>query len=191
MTIYKKKVYGKYTLFGVIPNCTYTLTDSDRQAQFTVTGARTRMNMKAVNSLSVTSNVLAQGQCDLKIVRAMLDPSGAFGLQPSPGKKAASLYLDIVTEENGNLVTLDQVALNFTKWGEWINVNKTLRPYLNKGSASVVPDMCNFSVNPDDSEFNVDDYNIDSAYNGENVTPIINLEVETAGLWDSSIYNLF
>lgn len=184
MTTERQKIAGKYTLWAVIPNCSYEFTGSNRAASFGITGDDIQnVNMKALNALSVDSNVWPVIGTDVKIKRAKIEPSGAFGLQPSQGERAAGLWLDLTyTDEYENLQILDSISLQFDKWGEWCEINKNLKAYRD---IKPDPDTCRFGISKTGCFFNCDDYNLQEDYIGQTVTPVLILEVETAGLWDS------
>ncbi len=183
MTTQRQKIAGKYTLWGVVPNCTYEFKGNNRAAAFGITGDRVQMSMKALNSLSIDSNVTPVMGADVQIKRAKIEPSGAFGLQPPQAERAAGFFLDLVyTDGDGNLQILDSIALQFDKWGKWCDINKDLQAYR---QIKPDPEACVFSIQPSFAFFKCDDYNIDSAYIGQTVTPVLVLEVETPGMWDS------
>lgn len=184
MTIQRQKIAGKYTLWGIVPNCSYEFTGSNRAASFGITGDREEMNMKALNSLSVDSNVWPEIGAGVKIKRAKIEPSGAFGLQPPQGERAAGLFLGLVyTDGDGNLQLIDEISLQFDKWGEWCNIDKTLKAY--NENIDPAPSSCKFSIYPSSAFFKCDDFNLQEDYIGQTVTPVLVLEVETAGMWDS------
>lgn len=184
MTIKRQKIAGKYTLWTVIPNCSYEFTGSNRAATFGITGDDIQsINMKALNALSVDSNVWPEIGTEVQIKRAKIEPSGAFGLQPSQGERAAGLWLDITyTDENNNLQLLDQISIQFDKWGEWCEINKNLKAYR---PVKPDPETCRFGISKLGAFFNCDDYNLQEDYIRQTVTPVLVLEVETPGLWDS------
>lgn len=184
MTIQRQKIAGKYTLWTVIPNCSYEFTGNARAASFDITGDDIQnVNMKALNALSVDSNVWPVIGTEVQIKRAKIEPSGAFGLQPSQGERAAGLWLDVTyTDEEENLQVLDQISLQFDKWGEWCEINKNLDAYK---YVKPDPSTCRFGISKTGSFFTCDDYNLQEDYIGQTVTPVLVLEVETAGLWDS------
>lgn len=182
MTTQRQKIAGKYTLWAVIPNSSYTFTGNNRAANFGITGDELQaINMKALNSLSIDSNVWPEIGTEVKIKRAKIEPSGAFGLQPSPGERAAGVFVVLTyTDEDANLQTLSQISMQFDKWGEWCEINKSLKAY-----GFVNPDSCYFGISSNGAFFTCDDYNLQKDYIGQTVTPVLVMEVETAGLYDS------
>lgn len=182
MTTQIQKIAGKYTLWAVVPNCSYEFTGNARAASFGITGDELQaINMKALNSLSVDSNVWPEIGTEVKIKRAKIEPSGAFGLQQSQGERAAGFYVALTyIDDDGNLQTLDQVSLQFDKWGEWCDINKSLKAY-----GFVNPSSCGFGISRNGAFFTCDDYNLQEDYIGQTVTPVLVMEVETAGLYDS------
>lgn len=184
MTTQRQKIAGKYTLWTIVPNCSYTFTGNDRAATFGITGDDVQeISVKALNALSVDSNVWPEIGTEVNIKRAKIEPSGAFGLQPSQGERAAGLWLDLTyKDDDENLQLLDHISLQFDKWGEWCEINKSLKAYKN---IKPDPTTCRFGISKTGCFFNCDDYNLQEDYIGQTVTPILVLEVETAGMWDS------
>lgn len=183
MTTQRQKIAGKYTLWTVIPNCSYEFTGNNRAASFGITGDDIQdVNMKALNALSVNSDVWPEIGTQVQIKRAKIEPSGAFGLQPSQGERAAGLWLDVTyTDDDGNLQLLDQISMQFDNWGEWCEINKNMKAYRNTPPN---PSTCRFGISKTGAFFTCDDYNLQEDYVGQTVTPVLVLEVETAGLWD-------
>lgn len=183
MTTQRQKIAGKYTLWGVVPNCSYEFAGNNRAASFGITGDRVQMRMKALNALSIDSNVTPVMGANLQIKRAKIEPSGASELRPPAGELAAGFFLNLVyTDADENLQVLDSIALQFDRWGKWCDINKDLKAY---GNIKPPPTACAFSIQPSFAFFKCDDYNIEDAYIGQTVTPVLVLEVETPGMWDS------
>lgn len=185
MTTQRQKIAGKYTLWAVIPNCSYEFTGSNRAASFGITGDDIQdVNMKALNALSVDSNVWPVMGTEVKIKRAKIEPSGAFGLQPSPGERAGAIWLDTTYKDaDENILILNQISLQFDKWGEWCNIDKSLNAFGN--TEGIYDGSIRFGISRNGAFFTCDDYNLQEDYIGQTVTPVLVLEVETAGLWDS------
>lgn len=192
-------VCSKYSISAALPG-SYTITNNDRQANFTLTqtspGINEALSVICFNSPSLDGHVIMPIEGDVIIKRARLVPSGAFGLHSSPGKLAGKFYLKAVNIDNdtGEYNMFDQVALKFNDWCEWIDSNAVLRPYKRSNATESNRDYVNafFGIQTDYSEFYIDDYNLQSAYESQNVLPILEMEVEaSAGLWDTDAKILF
>lgn len=184
-------IAGKYNV-SIVTNAQFTYNDNNRYAQF----------------VPPSPNVLAQAYCvqidgsgfalccydaNVTISRARIIPSGGFGTQPPEKKRAAQVYLKLVKND---FTELDTRLLKFPSWGEWYDINATLRPH--KTQTTWTPgEIANhkpvhFMIDYVQTYFNVDDYNIDNAYKGQTMTPILEMELETAGgMIESSQYNVF
>lgn len=184
-------IIGKYNV-SIVTNAQFTYNDNNRDAQFSPSAP----------------NVLAQSYCaqnqtngfalccydaDVIIKRARIIPSGGFGTQPPEKKRAAQVFLKLVKSD---LTELDTRLLKFQSWGEWNDVNATLRPY--KTQTTWTDEEINkhkpvfFCIGYVLTYFNVDDYNIGDAYKNQTMTPILEMELETAGgMIESYQYSIF
>ena len=168
-------IAGKYNV-SIVTNAQFTYNDNNRDAQF----------------VPPSPNVLAQAYC-VTIRRARIIPSGGFGTQPPEKKRAAQVYLKLVKND---FTELDTRLLKFPSWGEWYDINATLRPHktTTTWTAGEIANHkpVNFMIDYVQTYFNVDDYNIDNAYKGQTMTPILEMELETGGgMIESSQYNIF
>lgn len=184
-------IAGKYNL-SIVTNAQFTYSGNNRDAQF----------------VPPSPNVIAQAYCvqnngsgyalccydaDVIIKRARIIPSGGHGTQPPEKKRAAQVYLKLVKND---FTELDSRLLKFPSWGEWYDINATLRPH--KTTTTWTNSEINqhkpvqFMIDFAQTYFNVDDYNIDNAYKSQTMTPILEMEIETAGgMIESSQYNIF
>ena len=191
-------IFGKYFISAPLL-VSYELTDADRQANFKITqtapGYDEKLDPICFNSPSLNGHVLFNVEADIKILRARIVPSGAFGVHASPQQIAGKFYLEAVVEntDDGSFDAFDAIALKFNDWGEWVESGALLKPYKranthdNNRNATLV----NLGANTLNSKFYVDDYNIQSAYKGENMYPVLEMEIETAGLWDTDDHVIF
>lgn len=184
-------IAGKYNV-SIVTNAQFTYNDNNRDAQF----------------VPPSPNVLAQAYCvqidgsgfalccydaNVTIRRARIIPSGGFGTQPPEKKRAAQVYLKLVKND---FTELDTRLLKFPSWGEWYDINATLRPH--KTRTTWTDSEINqhkpvyFMIDYVQTYFNVDDYNIGDAYKSQTMTPILEMELETSGgMIESSQYNIF
>lgn len=186
-------IAGRYGLTINITNAQYTFTDNNRNAQFTQTSPDIVVPANCVQVNYYGAQALGCGESNFVIKRARVISSGAPGLQPPELKRAAQINLALCKQDG---TTLDSVILKLQNWNEWTDVNATLRPYKNNPSWSAIEinqhKPVYFSPRYLNSYFNVDDYNLQSAYVGEKVSPILELDVEaTGGMIESYNYDIF
>lgn len=186
-------IAGIYTISAPL-NAQYTLTGADRNAAFSINAPDAPLNLSCT-SCGYASYVAAMYDTSVKIKRARLVSAGAPGLQRNEQAAAGSFVLAArALDENLNYQTLDSVVIKFGNWNEWQNVDFDLRPYKT---------ACNFSASQinqhkpvdlfalyQNSGFHCDDYNLQAAYIGETFTPVLELEIETAGMVEKSQYTI-
>jgi hypothetical protein len=187
-------IAGKYFTRCLIPETEYEFTDdaNARNASFQpATTGDEFVTLNATNSVALNAPVILPINNEFRIGRVRLQPVGADKLQPgnaSPflaGKISFGVGIEDI-ENPGTVLPLDEIHLTITRWGEWEECNKVLKPFKNisavniEGYISVL-----FYVNKTDCFFWCDDYNIQSAYKGEKTSPILEMEVKTGGLYDT------
>ena len=108
---------------------------------------------------------------NITFVRARLVASGAQGLEPAVGQLAGILSLRF----KGATKSSDAFKLSFTKWNEW-----------EQQMVSAVTGECDGSIGLEllasGTELTIDDYNVQEAYVGQDVEPILEIEVECDGI---------
>ena len=119
---------------------------------------------------------------EITIKRVKVVPNGAPGLQAAVNRIAAHFEIRAVAEdENLVLIVYDSTFINVPNWGEWFDCNMKLSPYKRTGHGT--ENFVGLSINPSNNLFSCDDYNVQNDYIGQGVTPIIYMEIETAGLY--------
>lgn len=148
---------------------TYTFAGNDRAAHIDI-AADENVDMNLLSD-SRGSKALLRINSNIVIVRARLIATGAPGLDVV-GRAAGFVNFHFKGNTSG---TSAPVSLTFTKWNEWETMG------VSTGTGGCVGSSASMVVEAG-SSFGLDDYNIDSAYVGESVYPIIELEVDTAGI---------
>lgn len=188
-------IAGKYFIRCLIPDTEYEFTDDAdaRNASFQpATTGNEIVTMNATNSVALNASVILPTNNEFRIDRVRLQPVGADKLQPgnaSPflaGKITFGVGL-LDPENPGAVLHLDEIHLTITRWCEWEECKKVLRPYRNMSAVDNLKDYGSvlFYVAKSYCEFWCDDYNIQGAYKGEKTRPILEMEVDTAGLYDT------
>ena len=187
----KEEVQGIYTLKAQLYNKAATLADgggilyeftnNDRSADvgsaFECKLDFIQQDTLAIDSYNGLRRFLAKNK--LLIKRARLITPGAPGLQPSPGERAASLLLQSYADDgNGNETTGNSIQIKFDFFNEWQDFNvwfKNFNIVSGDGSYKLRMPATYWSMN-------VDDYNLQLAYENEPLYAFLELEVDTLGL---------
>lgn len=175
-------IQGKYDIFAYIPNASYTFTGNDRNATFGISDFSGELDLRCLNCPTTqNAKVSVPVENDVTIKRVRMWPCGAYGLQNSPLKMAAGMALLMGRGDSSDFKIYDYTALVVPNWGEWFNVNLKISPYRridNDDSYNYI----GFAIDADETEFSLDDFNIQSDFIGQVVTPALEMEIETAGL---------
>ena len=184
------KIAGTYNITIALSNAQYTFTGNDRAAQFTPSSPDV-LNPAYCSQLNAQQAVAGLYETEIRIKRARVISSGAPGLQAPEGLRACQLLLSLAKQDGTN--EFDSIFLKINNWNEWTDINGTLSP--SKGAEPALwDDVCKpvfFFIKYLNTYFNVDDYNLQSAYIGQTFKPILELEIDTAGMVDTYAYKVF
>ena len=193
-------IAGKYFTRLIIPDTGYTFVNdaAARNANFSpsITGYEI-VNLYATNSDAPNAPVLLPVQNKLNINRVRLLSSGAPGLQPgnaSPflaGK--ISFGVGVADPDNpGAVLVLDGINITITRWNVWEDCKKSLLPTRNMSDIDLSAYiLVGFFVDKTNCSFWCDDYNLQSEYTGEKTSPILEMEIDTAGMTDTLNHVIF
>ena len=193
-------IAGKYFTRFAIPDTEYELTDDAdaRNAHFVPSSSgNVFVTQYATNSVALYAPVNIPIQTEFNIERIRLIAAGAENLGAGNASPflAGKIEIGVGVEDPdnpGTVLHLDYINLSITKWGEWQECKKTLKPYRNMSSIVLENfGSCKMFVGLSYCEFWCDDYNIQSAYKGEKTSPILEMEVSAGGLYDTSAKVLF
>lgn len=174
----RKNIQGKYFCYSFLLHSSYTLTSNARTASFGVTDTieNNRMNIKCLSAPDPDNSVKFLANTSVKINRVRVRMNGAPGIQAGLNHIAAKISVEFGKVKDGSWVSEAKAFIQVPNFGEWcecgaeLNANKTLVEYR---------DM---HVNPDETIFYVDDYNLRPDYVGQGITPVVEMEIETAGI---------
>ena len=179
----KQNIIGRYHLRAVI-NASYKFTGNNRAASFVYPNLSDELILSCVNAPQAQTALLT-GQASATIKRARLISAGAPGLStPNDGTPSASIWLSLTS----NFGTGKEIfKLRFSNWNEWEETDIELEPYKYIGSWTSSAAAANYAVKVNieqqpDTEFCLDDFNIQADYVGETFTPVLELEIVTAGM---------
>lgn len=190
-----KPIKGKYNILSV-PAFTsgYTFTGSNRDAEISPDSAFMLSVLTGDYSpdygLELDVNFIYENLINIKRIR--VNSKGAPGLQSS-AFCAAQLFINVICGRLGQKKdeTPGDVLCTFgviiPRWNEWVNTSLCIKPFENdvnidKSQYDLIEGklpVCFGTLS--ESEFKIDDYNVQSAYIGESFTPSIEFEIETAG----------
>lgn len=148
----------------------YTFTGGTRDGSFSISQDAPLSVSDEFSQLPSDSLDMPKGR-RIHITRARLIATGAEDLQPAVGKVAAALKIKTGTSEGGTFTPDSGSSVStlvFSKWNEWEDKDFTVVA----GKDGAV-----FAIS-DDSEITVDDYNVQTAYVGEEFGIAIEAEAE-------------
>lgn len=156
----------------------YTFTNADRAAEVNFT-QDTELNFSQIDSVVTPGGTLRKfiKNCKLNVIRGRILTPGAPGIQPAKGRMAANLVLQGTNDDNepGNVL-----KLIFPVYNEWVDFGIPFENY------DITTNSYFFLLKYAAPSFlTVDDYNLQSAYEGETLNAALELEVDTAGLYSA------
>lgn len=186
-----QEIQGKYLLYCFITNSSYTLTGADRAGNFGITGTAQELDVEAISANNANPAIVCNIENLLTIKRIKIEANGGPGIQAGVNHFAAKFDLMLGRDDgNGNFVVYDKRKVNIPNWGEWFDLNLTLKPWKKLYNDSTFNFLA-FSIDPATAAFYVDDFNIQSDYVGQGITPILYMEAETAGIYIKSTGDIF
>lgn len=187
------KIAGKYNISMDLTPYQYEFTGNNRNAlinksapDFVISGAL----CSQIKNLS--TSVRPKYDNVFTITKARLISSGAVGLRAPEGIIAGIVNFVLIDENNTK--DLSRVFLRIREWNEWEEINVDLFPFNTEliFNDEETKHSLSYKISYTATSFRVDDYNIQSAYIGQTFTPILQLEVKTAGMVNyDSIFNKY
>lgn len=184
-------IQAKYNFVAGLPDV-YTLTGNDRAAVLSLA-------QNTVISFYVVGNKAGgisffNGDTAINIKRMRVRSPKAPGV--SAGTSTAGVItLSFCAMLGFNADTeLDAARVNIPKWGEWFEANIKIEPYKTPYAwtgTQITQHKPVGAVIGYNSYMNVDDYNVQADFVGQDVDVAIDLEIETAGVISSSTYVIF
>lgn len=190
------KIAGSYFVHFEIPETEYKFMGNARNAEFHPTAGEKLADLRALNSTGSNTRVKFITESSITIKCARIIGAGAAELQAGTASPflacRLSLFAGIEHGEGEPVDVLDGFHISLTKWGEWQKVNKTFSPYANAAALESLPQICDLFVNGgSDSQFWCDDFNMQDVFINQKVKPILELEIDAAGMYDTDTRNVF
>lgn len=127
--------------------------------------------------------VALSGLNKIKITGARLSNANLAIEGNGPVAAALKMRLSKIVEGSESGDPFAEFEVNIGKWNRWEKKNITITP--DSGSDTGVNRACRLVLD-DESVFHVYDYNISEDMKGQNVSPILELEIETDCILDAS-----
>ena len=186
-----QKIQAKYNCVAGTPD-TYTLTGNNRAAVLSL-AQNTVLSFFVVGN-KAGGTAFFCGNTAINIKRMRVRSPKAPGV--SAGTSTAGVItLNFCAMLGFNADTqLDSARVNVPKWGEWFDANIKIEPYKTAYAwtdTQLTQHKPIGAVIGYNSYMNVDDYNVQADYIGQDVDAAIDLEIETAGVISSSTYVIF
>lgn len=187
-------IRGKYGIYARLNGTLYTLTGNTRGATF-ANGSATPLVVYCMNAPSDTGKCNFPVEGILNIKRGRVTLSGAPGAFASPGKIAAKFCLKAVIDDPdnpGQYLTMDECYLKFSEYGQWLDLNAALMPFKRIGAPGTTASSVQLLIDTANSEFSVDDFNLQSEYVGQMCMPMVEFEIDAgAGICDIDNHILY
>lgn len=137
------------------------------------------LDFKCVSEKSATQSVEFIKQNKIVINRGRVITGGAEGLRTGITNMFAA---EITLQDFGGGVGVQNsqyVNLKFPHFNEWTEFNIAFEPYLRKNDENDIVDL---HIAYPVTDIHYDDFNIQSAYEGEGISLFLELEIDTAGI---------
>lgn len=177
----KKKIQGTYNIIADLSGCfnTITIANNDRNRGINATNGNA-LNFKLISSAEVSTYVNFLQKNILRIKRARLLTVGAEGLRTALNSTvAANITLNPrpVAGETG--ASSKYIGLNFPRFNEWTQFNINFETW--KGS-TITGAAVALGLTSQVTDIHFDDFNIQKAYEGQDIKLHLEMEIDTAGV---------
>lgn len=179
-------IQGKYTIIANI-KAAGTLEADNRNISFAVTDPENaELKPDCLNAPIIAAGyTVFNSQRDITIKRVRLNANGAPGAVHAVNYYAGVFNLIIGKKELDDSITpYDKAKIKIPEWCEWYELNLTLCPY--NYNLGPVDEYCGFYIDIDNNIFRIDGLNLADAFQNMGVTPWLEMEIETSGIFASS-----
>lgn len=179
-------IQGKYTLVAKV-KASGTLEADNRNIIFSVADAENAaLYPDCLNAPKLAAGyTVFNAQRDVTIKRIRLIANGAPEAKHAPNYYAGEFDLILGKKELDDSITpYDTAKIKIPEWGEWYELNLTLSPYNYK--LGPIGEYCGFYIDVENNAFRIDGLNLADAFQDMGVTPWLEMEMQTAGVFASS-----
>ena len=177
----KKQIQGNYNIIAEFTGAfspTPTIAN-DNRSKSVGASVSIALDFKCVTEKSASQSVEFIKQNRMFIKRGRVITGGAEGLRTGITNLFAA-EIGIMDVGGGIAATNKQsVVLKFPKFNEWTEFNIAFEPYLRKNDEN---DVIELHIAYPVTDIHYDDFNIQSAYEGEGISLFIELEIDTSGV---------
>lgn len=178
-----KKILGKYIITANLPFPEYTFTGNNRTASMEL-NEDTRLGFKCGYVRGIYDDVRFVADNILFIKKARIVTHGAAGLRSM--YNAATLHF-FATNENSEPIGAFKFSLE--NFNEWTDVDI---PFLSNSEDAIPPKKAYMlNLYKERTVLHLDDYNIQSAYIGQTFKPVLELMVDTNGIYEFNTNEVF
>lgn len=177
----KKQIKGNYNIIAEFTGAfspTPTIANDNRSKSKNATiGVALNFLCTSISGASTYVDFIKNNKIFIK--RGRVITGGAEGLRNGITNLFAA-EIGIMDVGGGIAATNKQsVVLKFPKFNEWTDFNIAFEPYLRKNDEN---DIVELHIAYPVTDIHYDDFNIQSAYEGEGISLFIELEIDTAGI---------
>lgn len=190
-------IQGKYTLRAAI----YTGGDPESRDLYTYTNGDRSANISFSQSCDLDFSQLdpenpaniGYSRCFISkatshILRARIVTPGSPGVQPALGSLAANILLTAYAlDADNNRHEGSSWNLKLDHYNEWQTLNLKFKTF---GLKSISDHFYFTILGQGPSYLTVDDYNLQSAYEGETLRAFLEIEIDTAGMMSTTDFSL-
>ncbi len=157
----------------------YTYTNADRAAvvNFSQDCKLSFLQLDSSKPLNYGDVRAFLKEARLNVKRARIFTPGSPGICPANGKRAARLILDSYRTIDGVDVEGESFEIKFDEYNKWQNLDYIFENY------KFPEEYYNLKIPGQSPAYlTIDDYNLQSAYEGETLRAFLELDIDTAGM---------
>ena len=179
----KKNILGNYTIRCSLSSFLngFVFTGNDRETVLQPSTDEIKLFSCSEIDRPIYKDISFLSNNILRIKAARLVTFGAEGLRPSKSEKAANFFISAFKENDITSDELGNFAFSLDFFNVWEQVNLNFIPDYKNANKNYYLGM---KANTGYNQITIDDYNINNNYLGETFTPILELQLDTAGLLD-------
>lgn len=162
----------------------YTYTNADRAAavSFSQDCKLSFLQLDSSKPLNYGDVRAFLTQARLNVKRARIFTPGSPGICPANGKRAARLILRSYRNIDGVDVYGESFEIKFDNYNEWQNLDYIFENYKFQEDHPTADYYLLQIPGQSPAYMTVDDYNLQSAYEGETLRAFLELDIDTAGM---------
>lgn len=178
-----KKILGNYIISASLPFPEYTFTGNDRNASMEL-NADSRLDFRCGYVRGIYEDVRFVADNVLFIKKARIVTHGAAGLRSMYRSATLNFFAT-----NDNLEPIGAFKFSLENYNEWTDVDI---PFLSNSAAAIPPKKAYMlNLYKERTVLHLDDYNIQSAYVGQTFKPVLEMLVDTNGIYDFNTNEVF